>query len=104
MIKAHHRWMCFADHRPAMNISLRLFMAVFGGYGLALLCGAALASGLSFALAFDAVTFAVMIAFIVQLVAVIWVIAAATLVRAALGLIIPAAIFGAWLVAPQLVS
>jgi hypothetical protein len=89
--------MFFADHHPGVNVVLRTLMAVFGGYGLTLLCGAALATGVPFALKSDAVSFAVMLSFLAYLLAVLWVFAAATLLRAALGLLLPALIFGLWL-------
>jgi hypothetical protein len=99
MDKADYRsgFTFFADHHPGVNVVLRILLAVFGSYGLTLLCAAALAVGVPFALKSDAVSFAVMLAFLVYLLAVIWVFAAATLLRAALGLLLPALIFGLWL-------
>lgn len=90
-------FMFFADRRPGINVSLRILLAVCGGYGLALLCAATLATGLPLAFSHDAVALAVMLAFIVQLLAILWVFATATLLRAALGLALPAAFFGLWL-------
>jgi hypothetical protein len=90
-------FMFFADRHPGVNVVLRVLMAVFGSYGLTLLSAAALAAGVPFAFKPDAVNFAVMLAFLVYLLAVIWVFAATTLLRAALGLALPAAVFGLWL-------
>jgi hypothetical protein len=90
-------FMFSADRHPGVNVALRVLMAVFGSYGLTLVCAAALAAGTPFAFKPDAVSFAVMLAFLVYLLAVIWVFAAATLLRAALGLLLPAAVFGLWL-------
>ncbi|MDR3322726.1 MAG: hypothetical protein LBS89_00775 [Zoogloeaceae bacterium] len=85
------------DRRPGVNVGLRILLAVGGGYGLALLGAAALAAGLPLSSLPDAVTLAIMLAFIVYLLAVIWVFSTATLLRAALGLAIPAMIFWVWL-------
>jgi hypothetical protein len=92
-------FMFFADRHPGVNVFLRVLLAVFGSYGLTLLSAAALAAGVPFAFKPDAVSFAVMLAFLVYTLAVIWVFAAATLLRAALGLALPAAAFGLWLYA-----
>ena len=90
-------FMFSADRHPGVNVVLRVLMAVFGSYGLTLLGAAALAAGVPFTFKPDAVNFAVMLAFLVYLLAVIWVFAAATLLRAALGIALPAAAFGLWL-------
>jgi hypothetical protein len=87
------------EHHHRLNVSLRIGLAIFGGYGLALLGASALATGMPFDFRPDAVSLAVMLAFLLYLVAVIWVFAAATLLRAALGLLIPAVIFGFWMYA-----
>ncbi|MDR2093544.1 MAG: iron transporter [Azoarcus sp.] len=84
-----------AWHR--INVGVRTGLAAFGGYGLALLGAAAFAVGLPFDFRPDAVSLAIMLAFLLQLVAIIWVFAAATLTRAVLGLAVPAALFGLWL-------
>ncbi|MDR0440822.1 MAG: iron transporter [Candidatus Accumulibacter sp.] len=99
MNKADSRrgFMFFADRHPGVNVVLRVLLAVFGSYGLTLLCAAALAAGAPFAAKSDAVSFAVMLSFLVYLLAVIWVFAAATLLRAVLGLALPALGFGLWL-------
>jgi hypothetical protein len=89
-------FMCFADRRPGINLGLRILMAVFGGYGLALLGAAALAVG-TLSYKPDAVSLATMLSFILYLLAVIWVFATRTLLKAALGLLVPAAVFGLWL-------
>ncbi|MDR1462246.1 MAG: iron transporter [Azoarcus sp.] len=84
-----------ARHR--IKVGLRTGLAAFGGYGLALLGAAAFAAGLPFDSRPDAVSLAIMIGFVLQLIAIIWVFAAATIGRATLGLAIPAALFGLWL-------
>ncbi|WP_341646055.1 hypothetical protein [Thauera sp. SDU_THAU2] len=86
---------CFADHRPGLNITLRSIMAVFGGYGVAALAAAAFAVGLPLPRT-DSVMAAIMLAFLVYTLAVIWVFAAATLLRSAAGLAIGAGAFAAW--------
>ncbi|MDR1463512.1 MAG: iron transporter [Azoarcus sp.] len=91
--------MLSVDPYPGANVVLRVLMAVFGSYGLTLLAAAALAVGVPFAFKPDAVSFAVMLAFLIYLLSVLWVFAAATLLRAALGLVLPAAVFGLWLFA-----
>ncbi|MDR1661006.1 MAG: iron transporter [Azoarcus sp.] len=91
--------------RPALryriNIGLRTGLAAFGGYGLALLGAAAFAAGLPFDFRPDAVSLAIMLAFVLHLIAIIWAFAAATVIRAALGLAVPAALFGLWLLLPR---
>lgn len=86
----------FADHRPRLNTTLRCLLAIFAGYGLAALAAATLALVLPLPRV-DAVMAAMMLAFVVHLLAVLWVFAAATLARAFVGLALPAAILGAWL-------
>jgi hypothetical protein len=81
---------------PAANIGLRVLLALAGGYGLALLAASALAAGLPFDNKPDAVSLAIMLAFLLHLGAILWVFACATLARAVLGLAIPAALFGLW--------
>jgi hypothetical protein len=85
------------EHSPRVNAGLRIALALFGGYGLALLAAAALAVGLPFDYKPDAITLAQMLAFLLHLVVAIWVFATATLLRAALGVAIPAAVFALWL-------
>lgn len=86
----------FADHRPALNVALRSLMAILGGYGLAALAAATLAVGLPLPRV-ESVMAAIMLSFIVHALAVVWVFAAATLLRAAVGLVLPACAFGFWL-------
>lgn len=89
------------DRRPALNVGVRVVMAVFGGYGLALLAAAALALGMPFSFRPDAVSLAEMLAFLLYLLAVIWSFAAASLLRVALGLLLPAGTFWLWLMAAR---
>ncbi|MDR3351652.1 MAG: hypothetical protein LBO00_01275 [Zoogloeaceae bacterium] len=95
-MKINANFMFFADRNPRINISLRVLMAIFGSYGLALLGAAALAAGTLVAKP-DAVNLAIMLSFLLYLLSVIWVFATATLLKAALGLLVPAAFFGLWL-------
>jgi hypothetical protein len=97
--KKPFRLLAALEHSPRVNAGLRVGLALFGGYALALLAAAALAAGLPFDDRPDAVSLAVMLAFLLHLGAAIWVFAAATLARAAQGLLIPAAIFALWLYA-----
>lgn len=90
------RFVSFADHRPRLNTTLRSLLAIFGGYGLAALAAATFSLALPLSRV-DAVMAAVMLAFVVYLLAAIWVFAAATLARAFAGLLLPAVILGAWL-------
>ena len=90
------RFVFFADHRPWLNVSLRSVMALFGGYGLASMVAATLAVGLPLPRP-DAVMTAIMLAFLVHMLAALWVFGAATLTRAAAGLAMPAALLGLWL-------
>jgi hypothetical protein len=88
-----------AVDRHWLNVGARAGLAIFGGYGLALLGAAALAAGLPFESRPDAVSLAIMLAFLLHLLAIVWVFATATVARAAVGLAIPAAFFGLWLLA-----
>jgi hypothetical protein len=83
--------------RHRINVGLRTGLAAFGGYGLALLGAAVFATGLPFDFKPDAVSLAVMLGFVLHLLAILWAFAAATVTRAALGLAVPAALFGLWL-------
>ena len=83
--------------RHRINIVLRTGLAAFGGYGLALLAAAAFAVGLPFEARPDAVSLAIMLGFVLHLIAIIWAFAAASVTRAVAGLAIPAALFGLWL-------
>jgi hypothetical protein len=93
--------MLVPDRHPALNTGLRVLMAIFGGYALALLAAAALAIGMPFSFRPDAVSLATMLAFLLYLLAVIWSFAAATLLSAALGLALPAGAFWLWLLAAR---
>lgn len=84
---------CFADHRPRLNTALRALLAVVGGYWLAALAAATLALALPLPRV-DAVMASMMIAFVIYLLAAIWAFAAATLMRAFGGLLLPAAVLG----------
>ncbi len=97
MNKPPHRFVCYADRRPWLNISLRTAFALFGGYGVALLAGAALAVGLPLPARADAAALAVMLAFTLHVLVIIWVFSASTLLRASFGLVVPAMVFGVWL-------
>jgi hypothetical protein len=91
------RFLAAIERRPHVNAGLRIGLALFGGYGLSLLAAAALAVGLPFDYRPDAVSLAVMLAFLLHLVVAIWVFATATLWRAMLGVVVPAIIFALWL-------
>ncbi|MDR2111742.1 MAG: DUF3649 domain-containing protein [Candidatus Accumulibacter sp.] len=96
MKKTFSRLLAPLERHPRLNPGLRILLAVFGGYGAAWLGAAALASGLPLPRS-DAVTLAVILAFVLQLLLILWVFATATLIRAALGVLLPALLFGAWL-------
>ncbi|GHU29179.1 hypothetical protein FACS189497_06570 [Betaproteobacteria bacterium] len=84
------------ERHPRLNPGLRILMAIFGAYAVAALGAAALASGLTLPKS-DAVTLAVILAFVLYLLLTLWVFASATLVRAALGLLAPVVLFSSWL-------
>lgn len=84
------------ERHPRLNPGVRILMAIFGAYAVAWLGAAALASGLPLPKS-DAVTLAVILAFVLFLLLVLWVFASATLMRAALGLLAPVALFSGWL-------
>ncbi|MDR1890396.1 MAG: hypothetical protein LBQ81_13680 [Zoogloeaceae bacterium] len=90
------QWVSALERHPRLNPGLRILMAIFGGYGVAWLGAMALATGLPLSRP-DAVALAVMLAFVLYLLFVLWVFATATLLRAASGLIVPALLFGTWL-------
>ena len=96
-MKTFSRVLTTLDRQPRLNVGLRILMAVFGSYGVAWLGAAALAAGLPMSSPTDAVTLAIILAFLLYLAGVLWVFASATLWRAALGLATPAALFGTWL-------
>lgn len=87
--------LCFLDHRPRWNISWRVLLALFGGYGVAWLSAASMALGLPLSRV-DAVSSAIMLAFVIHLLIVIWVFAAATVIRATMGVGLAAAAFFGW--------
>jgi hypothetical protein len=86
-----------AQRTLGLNIAFRVALALFGAYGLGVLVGKALVRGLPFASPLDAVEFSLMFSFIVDVCAVVWVFAAGTPLRAALGLLVPAVSLGACL-------
>jgi hypothetical protein len=96
-MKPAFEWFAALERHPRVNPGIRILMAVFGGYGVAWLGAAALAAGLPMDSRTDAVTLSMMLAFLLYLANILWVFATATLLRAALGLMIPAVLFGAWL-------
>ena len=81
---------------PWINVGLRVLLAVFGAYGLAVLASLVFAVALPLP-RIDAVMASIMLSFIVQLLAVVWVFASSTLVRACTGLLLPAIILGLWM-------
>lgn len=81
--------------RRQLNTVIRTLLAIFGGYGLAALTAATFALALPLPRV-DAVMAAMMLAFVVYLLAVIWVFATSTLTRVFIGLLLPAAILGIW--------
>lgn len=87
--------MTSADQRPWLNTTLRSLLAIFGGYWLAALTAATLALGLPLARV-EAVMAAMMISFVVYLLAALWGFAAATLLRAFGGLLSAALMLGLW--------
>ena len=76
---------------PALNLGLRLLLAVCGGYIAAVFCGSALALWLPLTMP-DATASAIILAYVLFALFGIWVFAAASLVRAVAGLIVPIAI------------
>lgn len=90
------RFVSFAEQCVRLNTGLRCLLAVFGGYGLSALAAATLALALPLARV-DAVMAGVMLAFVIYLLAAVWAFAAATLLRAFAGLLLPATALGALL-------
>lgn len=72
------------DRRHWLNVSLRVFLVVFASYGLAALAGAVLARALPLPVA-DAAMAALMLSFLVQIMGVIWSVAARTILQACTG-------------------
>lgn len=75
------------------DISLRVILAILGGYCLVNTLGILLAYLLPLTKS-DAVMTAILLSFAVYAGCVIWVFAVQTLAKAALGLLLPAALFG----------
>ncbi len=69
------------DRRHWLNVSLRVFLVVFASYGVAALAGAVLARALPLPVA-DAAMAALMLSFLVQIMGVIWSVAARTILQA----------------------
>lgn len=90
-------WQCFIDHNPALNVGSRTVLALAGAYGVALVGAAALSVGLPL-VRLDAALIALMAGFIIQLLGVLWVFAADTVLRALAGLVATACVLGVWLV------
>jgi hypothetical protein len=88
----------FAEQRPWLNTGLRCLLAIFGAYLLAALASVVFALALPLPRT-DAVMAAMMLSFIIYLLAAIWAFAAATLTRAFAGLLLPAGILGLLLAA-----
>lgn len=85
------------ERLPWLNIGLRTLLALAGAYGVASLVAATLALALPMK-KLDATMTAIMVGFLAQLIGVLWVYAARTVARATLGLLVPALLFGAWLI------
>ncbi|QUN06225.1 hypothetical protein KDN34_01770 [Shewanella yunxiaonensis] len=81
------------DRTPWLNISLRCLLAGPGGYAVASIIGMLIAKTFPMTSA-DATMSALMLGFIVQLLAVIYAFQARTIMRATLGLAVPSAIAG----------
>jgi len=88
-------FLCYLDRHPRWNIGWRVLLALLGGYGVAWLSAASMAIALPMTRV-DAVATAIMLAFVVHLLIAIWIFAAATVIRATLGVVIPAIIFSGW--------
>jgi hypothetical protein len=95
-MNAVSRFVSFAEQRPELNTGLRCLLAIFGAYGLAALAAATIALALPLSRV-DAVMAAAMLSFVVYLLGAIWVFAAATLIRACGGLLLPTIFLGACL-------
>lgn len=88
--------MFWADHQPWLNTSLRTVLAVFGGYALAAYGAAVLSVTLPLARP-DAAMAAIMAGFLIYLLAILWTFAAASLLRAVLGLILSFVVPAIWI-------
>ncbi|WP_417762931.1 hypothetical protein [Shewanella sp.] len=74
-----------------LNTSIRCVLALLGSYAIAILMGSAIAITLAMP-AKDATMSAIMLGFVAQLLAVLWVFHARTIIGAFIGLAVPAAI------------
>lgn len=84
--------------RYRLGVASRAIAAILGGYGVAALFTALFSLILPMSRA-EAVTTSTLLSFLVYACAAIWVFAARTAWRAWTGLIVPAALMGAWLMA-----
>jgi hypothetical protein len=87
----------FVDRNPVLNVGSRTVLALAGAYGVALVGAAALSVGLPL-VRLDSALIALMMGFIIQLLGVLWVFAAATVLDAFVGLLVPACLFAIWFV------
>lgn len=83
----------FIESVPWLNTGLRVLLALFGAYGVTLLATAVMSVALPLP-RIEATLAAIMLGFVVQVLGVIWVIAAASLARAVAGIALPAALLG----------
>ncbi|XAH23548.1 DUF3649 domain-containing protein [Xylophilus sp. GW821-FHT01B05] len=95
-----HRWLPVGGEglRYRLGVAVRAVAAMGGGYGLSALSAAVLALYLPTTRAEAALT-ATMLAFVIYPCAVMWVFAARSAARAWLGLLLPAVVLGAMLLA-----
>lgn len=91
MVSVLSRCIGCLDRVAAIAVAARLATGVGGGYGLASLAVGLTLSRLPGSRA-DATATAIMVAILVQLAAVMWAVHAASVVRAALGVAVPAAL------------
>ncbi len=87
------RYTMLIECTPWINVSLRVLLALFGAYGVALQATALLSITLPLS-RIEATMAAIMLGFVAQTLGVIWVIAARSVARAVLGLALPAVLFG----------
>jgi hypothetical protein len=76
-----------------LNTGVRVLLALFGAYGVALQATALLSVVLPLS-RIEATMAAIMLGFVIQTLGVIWVVAARTVARAVLGLALPAVLLG----------
>jgi len=96
-MRAFSTIICHVERRAKLNIGIRAALALFGGYGLAIIAAKALSAGLPLAARADAAALAIMLAFSLHAFAAIWAFSTATVLRAAAGIALPALGFGFWL-------